>query len=168
MSHFSSLSNPHSTTTSTSILTTTTNSISIYTVNRSATEVEALEILSSYGKPWTFATAILSLILNTLTFAIVLHQRRTDHQSWGQLHLLCLAVSDLFIGFVYIWGCLWRFSLGGDSLVGVTLSPNFSLHYKIWAVFWVLGIGINRWLTLFFTCVKVTFNINIVFWYNCR
>ena len=123
--------------------------------DRSPAEVEALEILTSYGQSATFVTTILSLLLNSLVVAIVLHQRRTDHRSWGQLHLLFLAASDLLIGFVYLWGCLWRFSLGGDSLVEVALPANFLLHYKVFSVFWVMGIGLNRWLTLFFTCVKV-------------
>ena len=116
---------------------------------------EPYQIYFAYARPWTTALTAASLLLNSLVVAILLHQRKTHHQSWGQLHLLFLAGSDLSITAVYGWGCAWGYYQRTRPILEDPLQDSlFFVHWTIWAALWALAIGTNRWLTLYITAAK--------------
>lgn len=74
-------------------------SANVSTAIKNASHVaEPYQILLAYSRPSVIVLTLLSLLLNSLVIAILVHQRRTHHQSWGQLHLMYLAGSDLSLG----------------------------------------------------------------------
>ena len=103
-------------------------STSAYNLTSTAPE-DSGEILTIVGHSATAALAILSLFLNTLVIVVILHQRRRRGNSVfavgpalssrkrepGQIHLLCLAVSDMSLAGFVVAGGIWLWTSSEDA-----------------------------------------------------
>ena len=126
--------------------------------------------LSAIGHPST-------LILNSLVVVILFrkqHQQQPKQRQQQQqqpkqqkrpktafVHLLCLTISDLALGIVFLCGALWFYALTGGvmivddaALTAITLPPSFKATYLAFFYFLCAVIGNVRWFTLYITIVR--------------
>ena len=89
--------------------------------------------LSAIGHPSMVALTVISLILNSLMVVILFrkqHQQQPKQRQQQQqqpkqqkrpktafVHLLCLTISDLALGIVFLCGALWFYALTGGVMI---------------------------------------------------
>ena len=133
---------------------------------------KSLGILSAIGHPSTVTLTIISLILNSIVVVVLFRKRRQQQQQLKQqqqrpkaafIHLLCLTLSDLALGIVFLCGAVWFCVLSGGAvtagvsdaaLTAIALPQSFEAAYVAFFYFLCAVIGNVRWLTLYITLVR--------------
>ena len=113
--------------------------------------------MAIYGKPIAVALSFLSLLSNLLVVLVIRRMMRKQ-RSQAQIHLLCLAFSDLGVGIAFAWGAISCWTCNpcescNEAAAKGTISWCL-LNRIIHRCFYELFYNINRFVTLYITYVR--------------
>ena len=114
-------------------------------IKKNCAEID--DALNAHGHPLVAFCSFSSLICNGIILVVIASKLRKNRDSIkpAAIHLSTLALSDLSIGFVYIFGAALSWSSDSGEMDG---------SFSAWIISLVFTHTINRWLTMYITFAR--------------
>ena len=104
----------------------------------------------------SFASILLNLLVVFVFSRDIRRRKRRWRSTQAQVHLLCLAFSDISVGLSFVWGAI--LGLTCDS---VTESPPCARSFVLFKTGFFLTTSFNRVTTLYITIVRAIATTNV-------